>query len=41
MKTAQMFFVDCVAPSKSVIYLNQTFNLSEVSSLSFFLFSVK
>ena len=40
MKTAQMFFVDCVAPSKSVIELNQAFNVSEVF-FSFFLFSVK
>ena len=26
MKTAQMFIEDCVGPSKSAIYLNQTFN---------------
>ena len=35
MKTAQMFFEDCVGTIiRSAIYLNQTFNLSEV----FFLF---
>ena len=39
MKTAQMFFEDCVGTSKSAIKLNQTFNVSEVF-FSFFLFSV-
>ena len=34
MKTAQMFFEDYVAPSKSAIKLNQTFNVSEFFSLS-------
>ena len=33
MKTAQMFMEDCMGPSKSAIYLNQTFNVS-----GFFLF---
>ena len=34
MKTAQMLFEDYVAPSKRAIYLNQTFNVSELFSLS-------
>ena len=36
MKTAQMFFEDSMGPSKSVLKLNQTFNVSEVFSLSFY-----